>query len=137
MADIDICLPLLKFSHATGLVDGRIAWDHISGHNIFVVLKGSRHEGRSLILRVVQGTKDLVRHQPMRRCVCRADLTITRSKSTLAFTSMQHRTGVGKTIVRGFLLLSISYPYLPSPRSRYWQFDTPSRERYSILASIS
>ncbi|KAF7191202.1 hypothetical protein HII31_07225 [Pseudocercospora fuligena] len=61
MADneIDICFPIIKFSHATGLIDNQIPWDHISGKNLDVLIQGSSRIGRSLTLRVIQGTTDL------------------------------------------------------------------------------
>ena len=63
--DIDICFPIIKFSHATGLIDNQIPWDHISGKSLDVLIQGSSSPGRSLTLRVIQGTKDLVRGRPL------------------------------------------------------------------------
>ncbi|KXT09915.1 hypothetical protein AC579_8000 [Pseudocercospora musae] len=57
--DIDICFPITKFSHATGLINNQIPWDHISGNNLDVLVQGSSIVGRSLTLRVIQGTADL------------------------------------------------------------------------------
>ncbi|KXS96051.1 hypothetical protein AC578_2286 [Pseudocercospora eumusae] len=57
--DIDICFPVIKFSHATGLVDNQIPWHHISGKKLDLLLRGSSSVGRSLTLRVIQGTTDL------------------------------------------------------------------------------
>ena len=64
----DICLPVLKFSHATGVrSDHTIPWTHISASNLFVIVKGSDTHVRDghLELRIVQGNQILVRIRPL------------------------------------------------------------------------
>lgn len=59
----DICLPVLKYSHAIGMRDNTVPWTHITASDLFVIVKGVATQvvdGR-LTLRIVQGTKVLVR----------------------------------------------------------------------------
>ena len=59
----DICLPFLKFSHATGVRnDNSIPWIHLSASDIFVVVKGVNTHIRDgqLMIRIIQGNTVLV-----------------------------------------------------------------------------
>lgn len=60
---IDICLPVVRYSHADGLrSDNTVPWTHIGGVDIFVVLKGvdAPATNSRLDLRIIQGTRTQV-----------------------------------------------------------------------------
>lgn len=62
-----LCHPVLKFSHSTLPRHATpSAWNHIQGPEIFALIEQLDHD--CLQLRVVQGTKDLVR--PTERRIC-------------------------------------------------------------------
>ena len=59
----DICLPILKFSYATGVRgDNTIPWTHLSATDVFVLVNGtnSNDPNSQLTMRVVQGNNALV-----------------------------------------------------------------------------
>ena len=62
---IDMCLPLAKYSYATGCDSktNTIPWEHLSAVDIFVVIKGegSNDATGPLSLKIIHTTKVLVR----------------------------------------------------------------------------
>lgn len=63
----DICLPVAKNSHATGVHGNTIQWTHILSSNLFIILKGSDQQigDEKLMLRIVQANDVLVRFRYM------------------------------------------------------------------------
>lgn len=66
----DLCLPVLKYSHATGVrADNTIPWTHLQATNLFAIVKGidTKHpDGRlkpdgKLNMRIVHDNSVLVR----------------------------------------------------------------------------
>ncbi|EMC99590.1 hypothetical protein BAUCODRAFT_144989 [Baudoinia panamericana UAMH 10762] len=55
----DLCLPVLKYSHATGVrSDNTIAWTHLQAADLFTIVKGKSraYADEDLNLRVIHGT---------------------------------------------------------------------------------
>jgi len=60
----DLCLPLLKYSHAIGMsTDNTIPWIHLQASDLFVIVTGKNTHivDGLLTLRVVEGNRVLVR----------------------------------------------------------------------------
>lgn len=59
----DLCLPVLKFSHATGIdANNSIPWTHLQASDIFAIVNGkyTTIAHGELTLRVVHGNRVLV-----------------------------------------------------------------------------
>lgn len=62
----DLCLPLLKYSHAIGVrADNSVPWTHLQAQDLFAIIKGkdaALKPDQQLSLRVVHGNTVLVCH---------------------------------------------------------------------------
>lgn len=59
----DICLPVGKYSHATGVrANNTVPWNHLASPNLFIIVKGTDKaaQDEKLMLRIVQGNDVLV-----------------------------------------------------------------------------
>lgn len=60
----DICLPVGKYSHATGVRDNNtVPWSHLASTSLFIIVKGTDSaavKDEKLMLRIVQGSDVLV-----------------------------------------------------------------------------
>lgn len=60
----DICLPVAKYSYATGLCANNTSpWSHVTSTSLFIIVKGTdkSFKDEKLMLRIVQGNEVLVR----------------------------------------------------------------------------
>ena len=61
---IDVCLPVLRYSHAIGMLQNNtVAWTHINASDISVLVKGAdtRVIDGQLTMQIIQGNEVLVR----------------------------------------------------------------------------
>jgi hypothetical protein len=59
--DIDICVPLVKFSHARGVnADNTIGWNHYAASDLSVTIRSSNAMRGSMSMRIIHGTTTVV-----------------------------------------------------------------------------